>query len=731
MDRDMIPPAITAAGLIALYASVLGAYALYGLVGPTIAFLLLALISLAAVVLSLIHGSLIGALGMAGALVVPLLVRSDTPSVVTLFSYLTFVQLGALAIVRLRRWWWLAWIALSGAGIWLGLGQLADVDTPTDLLVVAGFATFTGLAFAGFLSSSTRTSESEKTGAIPQHALAIILSAAVVAIFFLMLLLVDHGPKDEVLLAICLFCVGSAGLAFRNTELYAIHCAGAATTILTLLLWALPAMPLPDPGAEIGRPSFVLAIPEAATRYFYGCLIGALFYAGAGLSSAWKRQKWSGLWAALGVATPLAALATAFWRINGFENSIGWAGLGVLAAAIYLYATWSLHGKTGEKISDPARAAFAIGVLASLALAFAMALEKAWLTVALSLLLPAMAWVYSRVTLPILRRVAIVAATIVIVRLVFNPFALDYHIPDVLIFNWLTYGYGIPALAFYWAARTYRQIKRDDTVLVLEAGALVFAVVCLTGQIRLFLHDGDLRAFSYLLSEASLNTALWLALAYGLFRWANDGSSPVIVFGARILFFGALSHIGLVHLFAQNPMFTGEEMGNLAVLNVLFLAYALPIAFLGAYFLPWHEDRIEPVFGMNLRPLLAFVCFSLGLIYLSFEVRRGFQGSVLTGGTMSDAEFYTYSLVWIAYAAVLITVGIWRENKQLRLASLYAMTIATVKIFLFDMSNLEGILRAVSFLGLGASLVTIGFLYQRFVIADKKEPDTEAPDPQA
>jgi uncharacterized membrane protein len=41
--------------------------------------------------------------------------------------------------------------------------------------------------------------------------------------------------------------------------------------------------------------------------------------------------------------------------------------------------------------------------------------------------------------------------------------------------------------------------------------------------------------------------------------------------------------------------------------------------------------------------------------------------------------------------------------------------IAVVKAFLIDMSNLEGILRALSFIGLGAVLIGIGLFYQRIL----------------
>ncbi len=734
MEHDMLPPALTAAGIIALYASVFAAYLLYGLLGSTVAFFLLGLLSAGAVVLSLVHGPLIGALGIAGALLVPALIRTDTPSLPALYGYLTFVQLGALGIVRLRRWWWLGWLSLTGAGAWIALGQVSGPNTPFELLVIAGFAAFVGLMYP--LSMTPKAGGSEKAtdpnDGVEAPALAVALAASGMAAFFLLAMFGSQGPDREILVMIALFCAGNAIIGFRWPAFYPVHVIGAVTGILTLLFWHLPYVPPLEVEGEIGRPSFILSIPPDAYRFAMTCLAVALGYAAAGLLSAWRRKPQSGLWAGIGVTTSLAAIAISYWRINGFENSIGWATIGIVSAVLYLYATWSLHGKTNEKISDAARAAFAIGVLASLALAFAMALEKAWLTVALALLLPAMAWVYTQITLPILRRVAIIAAAIVIVRLIFNPFALDYAIPDVLIFNWLTYGYGIPALAFYWAARTYAQVKRDDTVILLEAGSLVFAVVCLTGQIRLFLHDGDLKALSYLLSEASLNTALWLALAYGLFRRCTDGSSPVILYGARALLFSALAHIGLIHLMALNPMVTGEAVGNIAILNTLFLAYALPIFFLAAYFLPWHEARMGPVFGNGLRPALAVACFVLGLIYLSFEVRRGFHGTVLNDGPTSDPEFYTYSLVWLVYGAVLITFGIWQNNKALRLASLAALLIASIKIFVFDMSSLDNtILRALSVLGLGLSLVPIGFLYQRFVVAVEDGSSGDPPDPNS
>ena len=54
--------------------------------------------------------------------------------------------------------------------------------------------------------------------------------------------------------------------------------------------------------------------------------------------------------------------------------------------------------------------------------------------------------------------------------------------------------------------------------------------------------------------------------------------------------------------------------------------------------------------------------------------------------------------------------------------------VAVAKVFLLDLSDLTGLYRVASFIGLGLSLVGIGFLYQRYVF---KRPDTSPPGAEA
>ena len=80
-----------------------------------------------------------------------------------------------------------------------------------------------------------------------------------------------------------------------------------------------------------------------------------------------------------------------------------------------------------------------------------------------------------------------------------------------------------------------------------------------------------------------------------------------------------------------------------------------------------------------------------------------------------DAEIYAYSAVWIAYALVLLGVGIVWRSIFWRYTSLAVLIVTVLKVFLYDMSDLTGLYRVASFLGLGLTLIGIGYIYRRFV----------------
>ena len=84
--------------------------------------------------------------------------------------------------------------------------------------------------------------------------------------------------------------------------------------------------------------------------------------------------------------------------------------------------------------------------------------------------------------------------------------------------------------------------------------------------------------------------------------------------------------------------------------------------------------------------------------------------------------------VWLALGALLLLYGVWRHMQGARIASGLFVLAATLKIFLYDMSGLEGLMRALSFIGLGLVLIGIGLLYQKLVFARRPPAGGDAPD---
>jgi uncharacterized membrane protein len=112
--------------------------------------------------------------------------------------------------------------------------------------------------------------------------------------------------------------------------------------------------------------------------------------------------------------------------------------------------------------------------------------------------------------------------------------------------------------------------------------------------------------------------------------------------------------------------------------------------------------------------------------YLSLENRALFHGSVLRDGITSDAEWYAYSAIWLLYGASLLGAGIVTGLAAFRYASLAIIMLTITKVFLSDLSHLSGILRALSFIGLGLVLVGIGYFYQRLIFPQNTAEQEDA-----
>jgi uncharacterized membrane protein len=324
-------------------------------------------------------------------------------------------------------------------------------------------------------------------------------------------------------------------------------------------------------------------------------------------------------------------------------------------------------------------------------------------------MVPGIAWVAERRPLPMLRWLAAALAVLVVVRIGWEPRIVGSNIGTTPIFNWILWGYGVPALAFWVGGHLMRRRGDDKPVRMVEAAAILFTVLLAFLEIRHFMTGGRIYRDTSALAEVALQVCAGLAITIGLEHVRHRTNSIVHNVGAVVVAILAALGIVLGLFLAVSPVITGEPVGGL-FFNLILLGYGLPavLAILLALQTRGQRPKVYRIGAAALAVLLM-------LAYLTFQVTRFYQGSVLTAGPTTDLEKYTYSVVWLAYGVALLLFGIFWQSSPARFASAAITALTIAKVFLLDMADLTGFYRALSFIGLGLVLVGIGYLYQRLL----------------
>jgi uncharacterized membrane protein len=702
-QADHIPAALAAAGIADLFATIYAAFALYDFLGPLTAFVLLAGIAAIGVGLSLLYGPFIALLGLAGAFLVPLLVPSDHPSAFGLFGYLLVVAVGSLAVLRYKGWWWLAYVALAGSSLWTIVWLAASWEV-SDATVVGLYLVLATAAFFHFARDAAG-SGSDLDAWRSSRGL-FIWAAAVAKSLLVLLLAVIAADSTPSLLAVAALMILLLAAGWRHAAFDGFAFLAGVLGVAVIAAWELGSASLDATGQIAVAPHEI--VPVFAGAFVTAAVCFAALLGGAGFLALWSAAR-PGRWAAISAAAPILILAAVYWRLGEFAVSLPWTLVGLALAAVDLAAASRVARQREMPGMEAALAAYAVGVIAATGFAATMSLRHAWLSVALSVALPGIAWVARETRVAALRPVSLVVAAIVLARLLLNPGILDYPADGGVFLNWLLYGYGIPSVAFLTAAIAFRRGGDDVLVMVLEAGSIALAIALVSLELHQLFGNGALDNPHYDFAEAAFQVDAWGAGALALLYRAGRRQRPVLVWALRIVAAVAALHLVFVQMLALNPLLTRELVGNARLFNLLLPAYAVP-AILAALIRREAERQGEGLAAM----VAGGFALALGFVALSLELRQWFHGTVLLGPT-SDAEAYAYSVVWLLYGGALLGAGIWRARPTLRLAAIGLLTLTVAKAFLFDMSNLTGLYRAASFLGLGLCLVGIGYLYQRVV----------------
>jgi len=691
-----IAQSLSGAGVVLLYIVVYAATTLYGFLPSFVGFIGMTAVTITGVVLSLRHGYPIAIMALIGGFLTPALISTGNHSALMLFAYLYFIFSGFLFVIRKNEWWFLSVPTLLFAFLWV-IVWLGAYFTPSDsiwlglfLIGICGSIIF-NLRKENIVQSSTLiflnyigiggavilmgiVSASANLGFIEWGLFGLIAGGGIVLAYF--------DNKSYGFIPLLSMIVNAIMLLSWNTQNYNTYC-------ITLVVFA---------SIYIGSGYFIMK----EFRF---------------------PVKWARLMGITGIAYYLIAYDKLYTHL--FINiPFFWGLISLVLASATVFIIQEIRTDFQEsKIKDYLLAIFAITATAFISLGLAIEIDKEFLPLAFACQIFGIAWVNSRFPMPALR-------SIIVVLLCLFGFLLSdqialmirlgmYSLLEIKLGSTNSIPFvdnpiiqlGLPAIAFIGSVILLLKEKDGKLIWALEMATVALLGVMFYYITRNTIHAGKNVLFikAGFFERGIVTNVLFIAsivcffvgrkLERISFFWSGLALFAISAF--RIIYFDILIY---------NPLLANQNVGNLPILNFLFITYGIPIL--------WTIIGSKELGYFNKDNLARYTKgFTLILLFLlvSFNVRQFFHGEILYREIITSAEIYSYSVAWLLTGIGLLVIGIMRESKMVRLASLGMMILVVGKVFLYDASELEGLYRVFSFFGLGLCLIGLSYFYTRFV----------------
>lgn len=784
-----VQQALSNAGLATLYASFYFAGTQYGLIGSSIAFLGLAGVTGAAILLSFRYGLPSAILGLVGGFAAPMLIDSDSANLPLLALYLALVTGGLSYAGNRQGRSWLALAALAGGLGWGALMLFSGITGYTDVLALGGYlvvmgaiipaltegpdagpaagpwvrtiaATLAALQLAvmveqagysvlawghyGLLAAALSYFAWKDARLRPATAFAALLAALMLALwtspdvteFVLVsagllavfagipLALIYRGSREPVdimqvsgfALALIAVLYGKFGGEGHDVMVGLASLAIAMLPALaTYLLWPARDEAVSRNGM-IGMSAAALGIAVAgliATPAWAAPLVLAAVTMGL-IALGWTREDkplvaimWTGAVATFFSLGLVAGSEGEFQRLGGvgsegdvLRSALRWAA----SASVFVALSLRKPMPVVTAIAEAAAVALSYGFLAQFVPGQALAWIAAAGAIALGLGQP------NRIS-------ARSAAAVIAVLWTVEPVGI-----------WMMHG--IPALAgdpmlisgdLGWADITLRIIpgvagaaslllrSPRDAALVRAWARLAVGIIAMIGAHiaykQIFALDTEAGFVALGMAERTIWQALLLGTSIAIARrfaqqvWSRH--TAIALAGAAALHFTVFS------LMLHNPLLDEQHVGAMPIINMLLASYAVALALVWWLGKQKLVDHGVPRWAGDVLSMALISCLALS------ELRQIFSGTDLTAVAVFETEQLLRSLLGIVLAILFLIWGSRAQSRSWRIGSLVLMLGAVLKVFLYDASGLEGLMRIGSFVALGFSLIGIGWFYAR------------------
>ncbi|WP_045390916.1 DUF2339 domain-containing protein [Vibrio rotiferianus] len=681
-----VPAAITGTGLTGIYCTVIFAFVFYQLLSPSASLVILAGAAFSSLALSLRQGPLMAVLGLIGGYSAPLWIGGAEPNYYLLAGYITAISVAATLLMQKIRHAWISPSITVPHVLWM---LLLIESMPIEQL-------FSWLAI--FLS------------------LSLYLLFAVPRMGWMLKPRYRHyqgrwtHPPTGIALALTLLVLSALARmsSIDTTEMIYFY------TFFTAMIW-LPAI----------RKTWSLRV------YLPSILVPstAIMLLSIALESIYMAEGQTPVLVALGISIVLIALRTLFQTLGGDRSQLTGILFLVLAPAMTLIALlytyefmsghvlgWTLftaviavyYALLGQRFKALALECSAImhAIIAGTAFVW---LNDTWLTTAISIQVAVMALqTQANVFRPASWAVK-VAMGILVVRLTLLPFIPEWQPVNAGHWAWVLISY-LPSLAILAYARTV--LHRSDTELAnwFEGAFLHVFLMAVFTQTNYWLTGqyGYLGYIDFTSAIVFANQALVMGLVYS-YRSQFAQQLERVYQAYSYLLWGAFVVLMMLLNSLESPLMVNNVSAeSMPVFNMLSLGWLLPaIVLLVTTYKRWNTLQIP-------RSVVASFGLILAAVWLGMSIRQFWQPISMTLAQPTGmAELFTYSIAGLIVGGLLTWVGATRKAMTIQRIGLAVLACVALKVFLWDVRSLDGFWRAISFLGLGASLIGLGWLFQK------------------
>ncbi|MFL6335569.1 MAG: DUF2339 domain-containing protein [Pyrinomonadaceae bacterium] len=737
---------LSGGGVLILYLSVYAAYDFYKLLSQPGAFLLMTAVTALAVLLSVRLNALpVAVLGLVGGFLTPVLLATGQDNQIGLFTYVSLLDAGVLAVAYFKRWRVLDFLSFAATTL-MTLGWAFKYYDKgklwtTLLFVSLYFVVYSLLSFFHNVLPRRRSRWFD---------VALLVTNATVYFGFCYAMWTDAGyleaaPATQAMLVAAFFAAlfYAARTRSRDDRLLVYAYVGAAVTFLTAavairlelqwvtIVWAVEGLMLTWAGLRAGEP--------AARRAAFAVFVVAFVH-------------WLGFDAMRFGFDPqtLAAGGDSFVPLLNARALSCLALVSALAGASWLYRGHAVAGEAegeGRGVLDESERAAAVSLYTLAANGLALTL----LTLDLSdyfgrqkalseglardraegarqFSLTALWSIYGAglITYGARRglRAARYAGVALLTLATAKALALDlrdydavWHVP---LLNHTFMAFALLVAAYAVAVRLFVRDGSPEeeraSALVMVAVANGLALVALSAEaVGYFDRMAPAMTGAGVLDEwkAFSLTVVWTLYGAGAFLYGARRRARGWRFGGLLLLV-----LTVMKVFVWDVRYY-DAPWHAPVLNQTLASFALLVA---ALWLVAHEyARALPELdeGEKVLPVVTVVANVLALAGLSLEAvgyfrsRMGGEQDAIRLRDLELAKQLSLSVIWAVYGAGLLLAGRVRRVRLLRLMALALLGLTTLKVFLLDLSALDRAYRIVSFIVLGAILLAVSYLYQK------------------